>query len=495
MPDIASLQNQLQQWKAYYSTQPNGEQQLYQKVAEYAKQQGFTPDVVAQVIQGVAPNPSLWTPQRVQSLMDQNLPAQYGLAGATTAAREGQAAATNTINQGLQSAVGSINSGMQNAAQTINTGTQTAANTVNQGLQFAIPTLQGGAQSALNSLGGTQNQVSGLFNQAQSGLQPYAQQGSQANQLQAALSGALGPEAQKQAYAQYQESPGVDYARSQAEKAITRNASATGGLGGGNVLSELMRNAVGTYLQDFGNQFQRIGQVSDRGLNAAATGAGLRGQEAGIQSNLGAIGAQIPMDTAGQISNLQTSAANNIGGMQYGTANNVGGMQFNTGNTIGGLQASTGNNLGSMNFNTGQNLSGMRYQAGQDLANSVSSTTSALSNLINQQGAGMADITGNATTNLNALYQQASQGDANAMEQLASLLGNISTQSANMVSGLPITQGAPSNLLGQLGQVAGGVGGLAQGLSYGTQPATKSAYTPAPYNPSANVYTNYGGYA
>jgi hypothetical protein len=472
MADLSSLQNQLRQWRDYYSTIPGGEDMLYQKVAEYATKQGMSADLINQVVQGVVPNPSMWTTNRIQSLMDRYSPPQTGLAGATQAIREGVGTGT-----------AAVQAGTQNAINTLNTGTQTASNTINQGLQSAIPTLQGGQQAALTGLANTQNRVGGLFGQAQSALSPFSSQGTQANSLQAALSGAMGPDAQRAAFAQYQESPGVDYARSQAEKAITRNASATGGLGGGNVLSELMRNAVGTYLQDFGNQFNRLGNVADRGLSAASTGAGLNAQEAGIQAGLGQFGAQIPLETSSQIANLQTSAANNIGGMQYGTAGTNAGLQYNTGNTIGG-----------MNFNAGNNLAGMRYETGRDLANAVSSTTSALSSLINQQGAGMTDIMGNTTNNLSALYQQASAGDANAMEQLAALLGNISTQNASMVGGQPIIQGQPTNYLGQLGQVAGGVGGLLQGLNYGTQPATRPVYQPGNTYDNVNP-TNYGAYA
>jgi hypothetical protein len=552
MPDLSSLQNQLRQWRDYYSTIPGGEQQLYQKVAEYAYRQNLSPDVVAQVIQGVAPNPGMWdgarvqglmnqyvpansqavqatgfenqlrqlrdhyskipgseeqfyrdvidyaqrqglsadvvartaqgvapnpgawTTERVQSLMDQYGAPQYGLSGATSAVRQGLGAATNAI-QG----------GTQNAAGTINRATQNASSTLNRGLQSGITALQGGQQSALAGLADTQGRVSGLFNEAQAQLQPFSSRGVQANDLQAALSGVMGPDAQKAAFAQYQESPGVDYARSQAEKAITRNASATGGLGGGNVLSELMRNAVGTYLQDFGNQFARIGSVADRGLSAASTGSALKAQEAGIQAGLGQFGAQIPLETSSQIANLHGATANNIGGMEYGAGNTIGGLQYNTGTTLGG-----------MNFDAGNTIGGMRFQTGQDLANSVNSTTSALSSLINQQGAGMTDIMGNTTTNLNALYQQASAGDANAMEQLAALLGNVSTQNASMVGGLPIIPGQQTNYLGQLGQVTGGLGGLLTGIApYMTQPATQSVYTPSANSPSANYYTNYGAYA
>lgn len=374
MADIAGLQAQLRQLQG----SAGSEQEVFQKAAQYANANGLSADVVNQVVQGVAQNPGMWNTQRVQSIMDQYKPQpqQYGLS-----------ASMNTLGQG--------------------------------------------ANAATQRIGQTQQQVGGLYNQGLQMLDPYMQSGKQADQLQAALSGALGPEAQKQAFNSYQYSPGVEFAQKEAERALLRNASATGGLGGGNVLRDLTQLAAGTAMQDFGNQFSRIGEVANRGYGAATTGAGLQGQQAQVQSGLGQFAANIP---------LQTS----------------------------------------------QNQAGMQFQAGRDIASNISSTTSALSNLINQQGAGMADITGNVTNNLNALFQQASAGDSNAIQQLQAMLGNLSTQTASMVAGQPVIQGQNTNYLGQLGQVASGVGGLAAGMNYGN-PATQPVYnTRSPYYDNVN---------
>lgn len=425
--DLSALRDQL----AQKLSAPGSAEAAYKITADFAQQHGLSADHLNQMVQSYGgPVAAQFDTGRIQNILDQYGAPQYGLQGATSAIRQGTTDANNSIQQGL------------GLSQTALLNAQT---------------------SALAGLGNTQTQVSGLFNQGQQALQPFTPAGLKANDLQAALSGALGPEAQKQAFAQYQESPGVDYARQQSERAITRNGAALGGAMNGNVMSELSRNAVGMYLQDFGNQFNRIGSVADRGLSAAGAQAGLRGQEAGLQGQLGQFGAQIPLQTGQQIADLNTSAYNTIGGMQYGT----------------------GNNLGAV-----------RYQAGQDLANSVSSTTSALSSLINQQGIGLTDITGNTVTSLNELYKAASAGDANAMEQLAALLGNISTGSASQVSGLPIIPGSTSNYLGNVATIAGGVGGLASGLNYMRQPATQPVYSQI--NPRAYDVVNpgnYGGYA
>lgn len=285
------------------------------------------------------------------------------------------------------------------------------------GLNPAMGTIQAGLGQSLGMIGDTQSQVSGLYDKGLGYLNPYMQPGTKANDLQAALSGAMGPEAQKQAFANYSASPGVEFAQKEAERALLRNASATGGLGGGNVLRDLTQLAAGTFMQDFGNQYSRLSEISNRGYGAATTGAGLQGQQAGVQAGLGQFAAGLP-------------------------------------------------------FNAAQINAGMQFQAGRDMANAVSGTSSALADLINKQGAGMTDITGNTTTNLNALYQAAASGDANAKEQLAAMLGNLSTGSASMVGGLPQTQYPQTNYLGQLGQVAGGVGGLMAGWEYANSNGT-----------------------
>jgi len=291
-------------------------------------------------------------------------------------------------------------------------------NFAQSGLRPAFDTLAQGGAAATQRIDQTQQQVGDIYKQGLSYLDPYMQQGQGANQLQAALSGAMGPEAQQQAFTQYRQSPGVSFAQGEAERALLRNKSALGGLGGGNVMRDLTQLAAGTFMQDYNNQFNQLGSVADRGLSSATTGAGLQGQQGQVQAGLGQYAASIPMQIA-------------------------------------------------------QAQSGQQFQAGRDQASAIQGTTSALSQLINQQGAGMTDILGGQTSNINSLYQNALGGDANAREQLAAMLGNLSTSNASMVGNQPIIQGQQTNYLGQLGQVAQGVGGLYAGINSGNS-ATNS---------------------
>jgi hypothetical protein len=98
--------------------------------------------------------------------------------------------------------------------------------------------------------------------------------------------------------------------------------------------------------------------------------------------------------------------------------------------------------------------------AGNNISNNIENTTSSLANLVNEQGAGTADIIGAGSQNINQLIQLAQQGDAAAMEQLGIALANTGMQGASQYSSQPLVPGAQTNMLGQLGQVTSGVGGI-----------------------------------
>jgi len=109
-------------------------------------------------------------------------------------------------------------------------------------------------------------------------------------------------EQQAQAFSQLKESPGQQFLRKRQEKAILRNASATGGLGGGNVLNALQENAFNLAQTDIENQFGRLGQLSGRG------------QQAGSELGSGAVRSAGDLGQFGQanvsnISNLRTGGA------------------------------------------------------------------------------------------------------------------------------------------------------------------------------------------
>lgn len=197
---------------------------------------------------------------------------------------------------------------------------------LDQGFTDAQGTITDGTnrarQALLGGLDPTLNELTRGFTQAQNTLSPSAQRGESASQLQAALSGALGPVAQQQAMGQFQESPGQQFLRQQQEQALLRNEAALGGgLGqSGRVMEALQEQAAGRAALDFDNQFSRLGQIAQRGDAATANIAQLQatlGQaRSGIRGGLAQALAGMDLDTASQLAQLQqqhgTTQANTL---------------------------------------------------------------------------------------------------------------------------------------------------------------------------------------
>ena len=291
------------------------------------------------------------------------------------------------------------------------------------------PGAVGGQRADYSQINANRNMAMQQGQQGINAVQGYNQQGQQASQLQAALSGALGNQAQAQAFANFQASPGQQWLQDQALRGITRNAAAVGGLGGGNVLQALQRQAMGLAQQDFQNQFANMGAVADRGMQAAQL------QNALYQGN----------------QNAATSAGAQGAGVQ--------------GSVIGanaGRQAASIAAQAALARDRGQ----YAFQAGQDIGANLNATTSALANLANQQGAGMSDMFGSYTGNIANLLAGAGGEQAASNQNLAALLANIASGTmspivqASQVPGVQQSQG----LLGGIGNAAYGVGSMLSGI-------------------------------
>lgn len=118
------------------------------------------------------------------------------------------------------------------------------------------------------------------FDAIQKLLQPYSEAGTGALKQQQALLGMGTPGAQQEAIAALQGSPQFQALQQQGENAILQNASATGGLRGGNVQGALaqFRPALLSSLID--QQYSRLGGLTAIGQNAAA-GVGNAGMSTG----------------------------------------------------------------------------------------------------------------------------------------------------------------------------------------------------------------------
>jgi hypothetical protein len=230
-----------------------------------------------------------------------------------------------------------------------------------------------GLAPARETLDDVRQGLRGDYATAQQFQAPYREYGQEAAQREAALTGALGPEAQQQAFAEYQASPALGFLQEQSERALMRNASALGGLGGGNVRQDLTKLTADLYSQDFQNQFNRLGDIATRGYGAAATSAGLGQNMATGAANLGATGAGYQMQAGRDISNAQGQTAANMANLQT---------------ALGTTQA---NNLTNL-----QNQQLSAYNLGGQYANTAYGQNMAYADMLNKMGMGLGGVqTGN----------------------------------------------------------------------------------------------------
>ena len=122
-------------------------------------------------------------------------------------------------------------------------------------------------------------------------LAPYTQAGQGALGQQQALLGLAGPEAQAAAIAQLEQSPQFQAMLQQGESAILQNASATGGLRGGNTQAALAQFRPQMLSQIIQQQMAQLGGLSGMGQQSALGAAGYGQQGAqGVMGQLGAMG-------------------------------------------------------------------------------------------------------------------------------------------------------------------------------------------------------------
>jgi hypothetical protein len=115
-------------------------------------------------------------------------------------------------------------------------------------------------------------------------LNPYVSAGTPALQAQMAALGLSGPEAQQAYVTQQEQSPFFQSMAQQGEEAILQNASATGGLRGGNVQGALAQFRPALLNQFLEQQYSRLGDLTKVG-QASAAGVGANSMTAA--SNIG----------------------------------------------------------------------------------------------------------------------------------------------------------------------------------------------------------------
>ena len=160
--------------------------------------------------------------------------------------------------------------------------------------QFLIPaaaSLLGGALQSRSASKAASHQTASAqagideqrrqFDEIRKLLEPYVAAGQPALQAQQALIGLGGPQAQQQAITGIEQSPLLQELMRQGEQAMLQNASATGGLRGGNLQAALAQFRPAMLQQAIAQQYQRLGGLSSLGQQSAV-GVGTAGMQTGI---------------------------------------------------------------------------------------------------------------------------------------------------------------------------------------------------------------------
>lgn len=153
-------------------------------------------------------------------------------------------------------------------------------------------------------------------------LAPYMQAGQGALGAQQALLGLGGADAQRAAIAQLEQSPQFQALVQQGETGILQNASATGGLRGGNTQAALAQFRPAMLSQLIQQQMASLGGLAGMGQQAAGNVAGF-GQQ-GAQNVMGQLGAMGQAQAGSALAQGQGMA--NIFGGVGGALGTLGGL-------------------------------------------------------------------------------------------------------------------------------------------------------------------------
>lgn len=144
----------------------------------------------------------------------------------------------------------------------------------------------------------------------QKALAPYQQAGAASVGGQQDLLGLNGPEKQQAAIDAIQRSPQFTSLQQQGENRILANASATGGLRGGNVQGALAQFSPALLSQLIDQQYTRLGGLTTTGANAAA---GVGSAQANAQTQIGSAQAGQALANGSALTNVLGSGLGALG--------------------------------------------------------------------------------------------------------------------------------------------------------------------------------------
>jgi hypothetical protein len=158
-------------------------------------------------------------------------------------------------------------------------------------------------------------------------LSPYVSAGTTALGQQQALLGLSGADAQRNAHSAIESSAGFQAQVQQGENAMLQNASATGGLRGGNIQGALAQYRPAMLTNAINQQYANLGGLTQMGQNSAA-GVGSSGMTSA--NNVASLLAQQGAASAGGVLGGAKAYGNALNlpsqilGMQYGAGGKMG---------------------------------------------------------------------------------------------------------------------------------------------------------------------------
>lgn len=294
---------------------------------------------------------------------------------------------------GAELQIGAAQRAAEQGIQNIQRGTDAQSGQIRQGGALAGERLASGfgqaRTDALQGFNQARGDIRGSTAQGVAQFTPFRETGLTAQQRQAALSGTLGKEAFDAAFF---ESPQQRFAQEQGERARLRNAAATGGVQGGNVLKELTRFGQGNASQFLQQEIANLNTLAGRGFDASTGSATLLGNQADL---LGGVG----RDQAGTLSAL----SRDLGIAEADLAN------------------LTSDQLAQVIAQRTQGIGQQIDVRGQNIGNIIGTRTANIGNIIGGRTGGIADIQVNRGTNVANLA--AGQGSEQAL--LAGNLGDV----------------------------------------------------------------------
>lgn len=197
------------------------------------------------------------------------------------------------------------------------------------------------------------DQQQAQFDRVRELLQPYVNAGNDALGNQRNLVGLNGAEAQLSSINAIKNSPYFDQLVAQGENSIRQNASATGGLRGGNIQGALAQFAPNMLAAAIDQQYQRLGGLSSLGQNAAA-GVGNAGMNAANANSQ--LLTQAGQAQAGGYLGQAAGQVQGINGISSAFGTGLSGLSsyFNSPTYSSGITGTSGGNAGA--YSTGATL-------------------------------------------------------------------------------------------------------------------------------------------